>query len=248
MGESPQQQTATTGDPAMTEHDAPTPAQRRHMRVAIISDIRLFRDGIGAELERRGFDVVGSATDDEARGDWIRERAPDVVLVDVAVPGGGAGVASLVGAPARTRVVALGLPETGPHVVACAEAGMVGYVPRHASLDDVVDALHRVVRGEVLCPPTITGSLFRRVGALADEQRPARATDRLTAREREILELIGEGLSNKQIAQALCIELSTVKNHVHNVFEKLDVRCRSEAAECGRRGWLELDPRSASGT
>jgi two-component system, NarL family, nitrate/nitrite response regulator NarL len=227
----------------MTEHDVPAFAEGRHMRVAIISEIRLYRDGLAAELERRGIDVVGTATCGEAQGDWLGARAADVVLVDVAVLGGMAGVVEVVGASGQTRVVALGVPETGPHVVACAEAGMVGYVPREASLDDVVDALHRVVRGELLCPPSITGSLFRRVAALADEHRPARAVDRLTAREREIVELIGEGLSNKQIALALRIELSTVKNHVHNVFEKLEVRCRSEAAACARRGWLEPDRR-----
>ena len=219
----------------MADHDGAQCPSEQRMRVAIIAEIRLYREGLALELDRRGFDVVGTAADARALEDWIPAQRPDVALVDIATTTSEASLVDLVGSAAGTRVVALGVPETAPDVVACAEAGVVGYVPREASLDDVVETLHRVARGEILCTPTIAGSLFHRVGALARERGPDPALDRLTAREREIVNLIDEGLSNKQIALRLRIELSTVKNHVHNVFEKLKVQRRADAAACARR-------------
>ncbi|HEX7241600.1 MAG TPA: response regulator transcription factor, partial [Longimicrobiaceae bacterium] len=124
--------------------------------------------------------------------------------------------------------------ETEDVVLACAEAGVSGYVSRGASLDDLVGALRSVARGELVCSPHIAGSLFRRVAALS-ERREASPAAVLTPREREILGLIDQGLSNKEISRRLRIELSTVKNHVHNLLEKLQVSRRGAAAACLRR-------------
>jgi two-component system, NarL family, nitrate/nitrite response regulator NarL len=135
----------------------------------------------------------------------------------------------------QVRVVALGVPETDGHVLACIEAGVAGYVPRDGSLETLVATLMGVDRGEVLCSPRIIGSLFRRVAELAAQPQPP--LERLTVRELEILELIDQGLTNKEIARRLCIELSTVKNHVHNILEKLQVRRRADAAAWMVNGW-----------
>jgi DNA-binding NarL/FixJ family response regulator len=156
-------------------------------------------------------------------------------LVDIAAPGTLESVAGLVAAVPETKVVALGVPEQPPAVLACAEAGVVGYVPREATLDDLVERLEATGRGEVKCPEAIVGSLFSRIAALAEVQRPATALDRLTSRERQIVDLIECGLSNKEIALRLGIEVSTVKNHVHRAFEKLDVQRRTEAEALVRR-------------
>jgi DNA-binding NarL/FixJ family response regulator len=103
-------------------------------------------------------------------------------------------------------------------------------VSREGSLEDLISALDSVSRGELLCPPRIAAGLRRRVAALAAARAPVGPRGHLTRREAEVAGLIDAGLSNKQIAQRLCIEVPTVKNHVHNILEKLQVHRRGEAA------------------
>jgi two-component system nitrate/nitrite response regulator NarL len=195
------------------------------VRVAIIADVRLYREGLSDALVRRGVDVVGTAGDQSTALDCVTRLSPDLALLDMSTPDAPAilrAIAHLV------RAVAIGVAETESHVLACAEAGGAGYVPRDGSVDDLVAALHGALRGEVLCSPAITGSLLRRISELTP--RPSLPAQRLTARERQIVELIEQGLSNREIAHRLCIELSTVKNHVHNILEKLGVGRRAQAA------------------
>jgi DNA-binding NarL/FixJ family response regulator len=131
------------------------------------------------------------------------------------------------------------VPEADDEIVQLAEAGVDGLVTRDASLADVLDAVAAAVRRETLTSPTVAAVLLRRVASLAGERRPAE-TSSLTRREREIVALIGRGLSNKEIAQSLRIELSTVKNHVHNILEKLHVPRRTDAVAAARtRGGLD---------
>src|SRR5512132_2991109 len=203
------------------------------MRGTIITSIRLYREGLADVLVREGIEVVGIAADDHAGLACVRATRPDVALVDMASLHGTPIVQTLADSASEVRVVALGVPETDGDVIACVEAGVAGYVPRDASLDDLVETLRRVVHGEMLCSPKIIGSLFRRVAELA--RRSGSPVGRLTPRELEILELIDRGFSNKQIARRLSIELSTVKNHVHNILEKLQVGRRTEAAAWARR-------------
>jgi DNA-binding NarL/FixJ family response regulator len=129
-------------------------------------------------------------------------------------------------------VVALAAPESEEDIIALAEAGVLGYVTRDESLDNLVTTIESVARDEMACSPWMATVLVRRVQALAAE-RPG-PTQRLTAREAEILELIAQGLSNKEIAARLFIEVTTVKNHVHNILEKLGVSRREEAVACTR--------------
>jgi two-component system, NarL family, nitrate/nitrite response regulator NarL len=131
----------------------------------------------------------------------------------------------------RTRVgaevVALAVTETEEEILDYARAGASGYVARGASLNELVSTVESVSRGEILCSPRIAAALFKRAGALANDSRAP--LHRLTRRETEIVGLVARGLSNKQIAQRLFIEVATVKNHLHNIFEKLQVRSRIEA-------------------
>jgi len=201
------------------------------IRALVASDIRLYREGLADGLRRRGcVEVVGTAADGDASVARARELGPDVVLVDLAMTGWKQAVRAVVAEGGDTRVVVLGVREVEDEVIACAEAGVSGYVTREASLDELVDVVESVARGESLCSPRISGLLLRRVTEAAARQRRPVPADRLTPREAQIVGLIDEGLSNKQIAGRLSIEVATVKNHVHSILEKLQVERRAEAA------------------
>jgi DNA-binding NarL/FixJ family response regulator len=130
-----------------------------------------------------------------------------------------------------TRVLALGVADRVDDVLACAEAGAAGYVTRDASLDELVAAVHATTHSELVIAPAMAAALLQRAGHLARARAVDRQPDvKLTAREIQIVALIDAGLSNKQIAARLSIELSTVKNHVHNILDKLDVTRRNDAA------------------
>jgi DNA-binding CsgD family transcriptional regulator len=120
-------------------------------------------------------------------------------------------------------------------LIACAEAGIVGFVTRDASVDDLVDAIRNALRGEVICSARVSGLLFQRMAALSGATQAPSNMRLLTRRECEIAKLVYEGMSNKEIARSLRIASATVKNHVHNILEKLQVSRRSAAAAILRR-------------
>lgn len=221
---------------------SPRSAVPDRLRVAIATDVCLYREGLAFSLAKRAeTDVVGTAAALDETVELVRRERPDVLLLDMATADAPRVVHDAREAHPEVRVVALAIVETEEVVLRCAEAGVAGYVSRSASLDDLVETLGSVARGELVCSRTIAGSLFRRVGALSGPREdPALA--RLTPREREIAALIGQGLSNKEIARRLRIGLSTVKNHVHNLLEKLQVPGRSAAA--ARLRGVEADPRA----
>ena len=205
------------------------------IRVLIVAEIRLYREGLAEMLQGEPeIDVVAIASGADEAVRELRERQPDVVLLDVAIPENAWLARALMAAVPGARIVALAVPEIEQEVLACAEAGVAGYVTREGSVEDVVAAVSAVARGEVLCSPRMAASLFQRVATLALERSPASIETRLTNRELEILDLIDQGLSNKEIARRLTIELSTVKNHVHNILDKLNVNRRAEAAAHAR--------------
>ena len=207
------------------------------IRVAIACDIRLYREGLSLHLAREErLGVVGTASSREETHRIAREVTPDVLLLDMAMPGSLEIVHEVHDIAPDTRVLALTIPEADAAVIACAEAGVAGFVTREATIADLVEAICSAARGEACMSPRAAAALLRRVGALAAD-RPAASPPRgeLTAREREIVELVALGLSNKAIAARLHVELATVKNHVHNILDKLQVRRRGEiAATLGR--------------
>ena len=127
-------------------------------------------------------------------------------------------------------MVAIGIADSDTEVIACAERGFAAYVTRDGSVDELAATIRAAGKGELTCSPRIAGTLMRRLGALAAELHPASSMARLTRREREIAALMRQDLSNKEIATRLRIEVATVKNHVHNVLDKLQVHRRSDAA------------------
>lgn len=215
------------------------------IKLLIVADIRLYREGLAGVLDRQDqFRVAGTAADAEGAFTELRGGQPDVVLVDMAMPDGLETARAIIDLAPAVKVVALSVAETERDVLACAEAGMAGYVPRQGSLADLIAALECAARGEALCSPRVAAGLLRRVAALAATQPKGLAQAHLTAREREILQLLDGGLANKEIAQRLGIEVATVKNHVHNILEKLQVHRRGEAAARAR----VIQPRHVSGS
>lgn len=221
------------GDPRVSPH---TPANldgspQERTRLIIASDIALFCEGLAVSLGAYNeLEIVGAASSREAVLDLIASRAPYAVVIDTAM----SGALDLVRTCARwspeTRFVAVAVTDTENDVIACAEAGVTGYVTRDGSVDELVTTIARARRGELLCSPRVAGSLFRRLAAIAARSAPDTEISALTHREIEIVTLLGHGFSNKEIARRLSIEVATVKNHVHNILEKLHVTRRADAA------------------
>jgi DNA-binding NarL/FixJ family response regulator len=131
-------------------------------------------------------------------------------------------------------VVTVGVRETEDDILILAEAGSAGYVLRADTLESMRTVLEAVARGETVCSPRTTAMLLGRIAALAAERRESTGAGRLTAREVEILDLIEQGLANRDIAERLSIEVRTVKNHVHSILTKIGVTRRGQAAAWAR--------------
>jgi DNA-binding NarL/FixJ family response regulator len=202
--------------------------------VLVVDETRLYRDGI-AEMLRRVPDIgdVRTAGTLGRAASSVREMSAPIVLLG---PGMAASRATLEMIRAHdrwTKVVVVAVPDDDDAVVACAEAGVDGWVLRPEPIDRLVEVITSASRGEVQCSPRTTARLIDRVAELAN---PASAggMSRLTEREHEILVLVADGRADKEIAAELSIALRTVKNHVHSILEKLDVRRRGEAAAVWR--------------
>jgi DNA-binding NarL/FixJ family response regulator len=209
----------------------------RPIRILVVSDTRLYRDGLREVFGRTDtLSVIGAAAHAEDALEVLGTEPVDVVLLGLAGPDAIAAAQFITAAHAGVRIVALAVDDRPEDVVPLAEVGVCGYVARDASLSDLVHTLRSVVRGESPCSPGVAAGLLRRLATLTGGTSAPTAPGRLTAREQQVLSLMGEGLSNKQIARRLCIELPTVKNHVHHVLEKLQVHRRTEAVAVIRRG------------
>jgi DNA-binding NarL/FixJ family response regulator len=206
------------------------------VEVLVVADVCLYREGLADLLDRRDeLEVVGMAASVREAVEQAQRSRPQVAVMDLRTAAGPAAVRDLTGAVPGLRVVALSIVEEPDEVIAWAEAGISAYVSRDGSIDDVVGAITAAVSGELACTGRIAAALLRRVTVLSAENDADLPAARLTRREREIVALIDEGLANKEIATRLQIQVPTVKNHVHNVLEKLGVRRRSEAARRLRR-------------
>jgi DNA-binding NarL/FixJ family response regulator len=200
-------------------------------RVFIVVGIRLYREGLAQLLSTQdGFAVVGTEPNGKMAAAQIDHLSPDVVLVEIGLPDLDAIADALASRSSRIPLVAMGIVDSDSEVLACAEKGAAGYVTRDASVEELAGTIQRAAKGELICSPRTAGTLIRRLGMLAAELKPSPPEVRLTRREREVAALMGEDLSNKEIATRLRIEVATVKNHVHNVLDKLQVHRRTEAA------------------
>jgi len=215
----------------------------RPIRVFIIHRNRLFREGLAFVLAQQEDITVGGS---EAQVGGVLGKletlCPDVVLLDLCPPGReGLGEArQICGVLRKATILMMGLTELQSDVLACIEAGAAGYLPQEASLEDLLKNIWAVAAGEALCSPRVAGLLVARIADHARERELGRTLGlpNLTRRELEIIALIEDGLSNKEIAVRLKIELPTVKTHIHNVLEKLHLNGRREAARYARERGL----------
>jgi len=201
----------------------------RRVRVLLVSDVRAYRDALARWCDRQaGVRVVATVGHHDGALALAREHQPDVALLDMRAPDSRELARALAEQAPAVKRVGLGLSETEDNVLAYAGAGFAGYVPREAPLEEVVAVVRGIARGEVRYSRRIATTLLHRLahGSGAHGGGPAR----LTPREIEIVRLIDEGLSNREIGRRLTIEVATVKNHVHHVLEKLQVHRRGEAA------------------
>lgn len=199
--------------------------------VLIVSDVRLYRDGLADILGRHAARVslVGTAADASDAALRIEASCPDVLLLDLGMPGALEAIRIFHERASSLRIIALGVPETETAVLDCALAGAAGYVHREGSLDDLMAAITSVQRDEFLCSPKAAAALLRQLRTLSERRAEAAAGAQLTRQELKVMRLAAEGLSNKAIARQLAIRPSTVKNHMHNALEKLDTHRRGEA-------------------
>ena len=205
--------------------------------VAIVDDNRLVREALAAMLDRLpDVHVVAAEVADPA---FMDEAKPDVVLLDVGLRDEDSlGVAAALGKHAPgVKVIVMDLIPMNEDIVQFVNAGVSGFVLKDATFDEFVATIRTVAAGGKVLPPRMTESLFSQILTAADARGHERVLEdvRMTRREREVIELIGEGLSNKEIAQRLNIATHTVKSHVRNVMEKLALHTRLQIAAYVRR-------------
>ena len=198
----------------------------------VVADVRLHRESIVNSLSSRGaFEVAGVASNADEALALIGSCGAAIVLLDMVTQGSLDIAAALAARVPEVKTIAFAVGDSEREILLCVDAGVSGYVSRDASIDDLVAAIESVVRGDLPVPPRIAATLFRRLGTIRKGEREA-PSQTLTARERQILLLIDEGLSNKEIAGRLTIEVATVKNHVHSLLTKMQVTTRGQAAAC----------------
>jgi DNA-binding NarL/FixJ family response regulator len=216
------------------------------IRVAVAGQNRLYRDGIERFLRvYPDIEVVATAEDADRVVGVCGEMRPDVALLDWSMPGCLNAIRTISRDALSTHVLLLSAPQDDDQLLACAQAGVSGYAGLDTSLEDLVLSIRAVARGELRCSPRFAGNLIRQVFRLASTGSGGPGGEAsLTRRELEVLDRLEQGLSNKEIAVSLHVEVATVKNHVHNVLEKLAVQRRGEAAAwCRRhRGPSRLSP------
>ena len=207
---------------------------RNEITVTIVDSDRLFSECLAAALCELGLSVIGILSEWEDAFERIRSEPPIIALIDFGL---GAEKAfdltrSITAGIDGVKVIILGVMETERLILSSIEAGARGYVGRGESLSKLVATIESVFCGETICSPHIAFSSFSRVAELSRQERARQlhAESDLTAREIEILQLIAEGLSNKEIADRIFLSTHTVKNHVHRLLEKLRVENRLAAA------------------
>ena len=200
------------------------------LRLFVVDDHDLFRAGVRSELAE-AFDVVGEASDTDAAVELIREREPDVVLLDVHLPGGGGRIVVEEVRKTHPDIVflAISASDAPEGVVSVVQAGARGYVTKTISTVDLVDAIHRVAEGDAVFSPRLAGFVLDAFSSIpAGSVDPE--LDSLSGREREVLRFIARGYTYREIAEELYISPKTVESHVSSVLRKLHLSNRHELA------------------
>jgi DNA-binding NarL/FixJ family response regulator len=203
------------------------------VRVLVVDDHALFRHGLLQVLHTApDIEVVAEASDASSAIDLAAEWLPDLVLMDVRMPGmnGIEAARRIRAAQPAVRILMLTESEEEDDLYGAVRAGATGYLLKEVAIDEIADAIRAVASGQALVSPMMTTKLLSEFNALSRRVEEEYDGRRLTRRELEVLRLIARGLSNKDIAAELVIAENTVRNHVRNILEKLEVRSRVEAA------------------
>ncbi|MBK7596891.1 MAG: response regulator transcription factor [Gemmatimonadetes bacterium] len=203
--------------------------------VVLIDDNRLLREGLAVLIRKQpGFLVLAASADIDDALQTVRDAKPTVVLLDFSLENHDSlRVTGTVHQEVpEAKVIVMGLLPAQEDVADFVTAGASGFIMKDASFEDFLATIRGVAAGQQILPPELTTSLFSQIAALAIRKGKPRLLEAvgLTERERQVIDLIGEGLSNKEIAARLHIAVHTVKSHVHNVLEKLALRTRLEVA------------------
>jgi DNA-binding NarL/FixJ family response regulator len=208
------------------------------IRVVVADDHPIFREGLVRTLaESPGFEVVGEAGSADEAVALAETSRPELALLDISMPGGGIAAAAAIAARCPgTRIAMLTVSEDDHDVLAAMQAGAIGYVLKGVSASGLIAILREVAAGQA----HVSAPLAARVLAAmrgAPRKAPRRPVDELTRREEEILRRVAQGLSNREVADALGLQEKTVKHYMTTILEKLQARNRVEAALIARDAW-----------
>jgi DNA-binding NarL/FixJ family response regulator len=226
------------GSPASSAVPPDASSRADPIRTMIVDDHALFRRGLEMVLdEERDIELVGQASDGTEAVEKAAESLPDIVLMDIRMPrsSGIEACRAMKEAAPSAKIIILTISDEEEDLFEAIRAGASGYLLKDIPLDEVADTVRAVHGGQSLINPSMAGKLLTEFAALAkrDEEDADRAQEvpapRLTDREMQVLKLVARGMNNRDIAKELFISENTVKNHVRNILEKLQIHSRMEA-------------------
>jgi DNA-binding NarL/FixJ family response regulator len=221
-----------TGQP--TDVVMPEATFAEPIRVLVVDDHALFRRGLEMVLEQEpDIEVVGEASDGAEAVERATDTTPDVVLMDVRMPrrGGIDACTAIKDAVPSTKIIMLTISDEEADLYDAIKAGAMGYLLKEISIEEVASAIRAVHGGQSLISPSMASKLLNEFASMIKrtDERQNVPTPRLTDREMEVLRLVAKGLNNRDIAKQLYISENTVKNHIRNILEKLQLHSRMEA-------------------
>ena len=220
----------------MTEEDAPNlpSGSRERIRVLVVDDHALFRRGLQMVLaQEEDIEVVGEAGDGAEAVEKAAETMPDIVLMDVRMPkrGGIDACTAIKDVVPSAKIIMLTISDEEGDLYDAIKAGASGYLLKEISIEEVATAIRAVNEGQSLISPSMASKLLTEFASMIKrgDERQQLPTPRLTEREMEVLKLVAKGMNNRDIAKELFISENTVKNHIRNILEKLQLHSRMEA-------------------
>ncbi|GED33888.1 MULTISPECIES: response regulator [Brevibacillus] len=232
--------------------------RQQELRIVIVDDHQLFREGVKRILEMENdFKVVGEGADGGEAALLAEEHKPDVLLMDINMPNinGVSAAENVISVSPNTRVIMLSIHDDEGYVYRTLRSGASGYLLKEMGTSDLVDAVRVVASGGAYIHPKVTGKLIEEFRRLSEQEGAAersfslddsqmidpKVIESLTRREREVLQLMAEGKSNRAIGEFLFISEKTVKNHVSSILQKLNVQDRTQAVVISiKNGWVKL--------